>query len=93
MGIPVLHVEGYQPVEIDGQRTLLELCEDHGIPMECACGGFAACNSCRVLVLQGADNLTAKLPEEDAFLDAPAQRLGCQATPLGHAVVRLDPGI
>ncbi len=59
--------------------------------MDSACGGFACCNSCRVEVLSGA--LSPLLPEEEPFLDAPAQRLGCQARLLGGLVaVRLAPG-
>jgi ferredoxin len=60
--------------------------------MESACGGFAACNSCRVVVLDG--ELTPLLPEEEPFLDGPDQRLGCQARVAGgdRVAVRLAPG-
>lgn len=89
----VFRVQGYEPFAADDHSTLLELCEDQDIPMESACGGFATCNSCRVRVLSGADNLSPKLEEEEPFLDHDAQRLGCQATVHGPAVVRLEPGM
>lgn len=78
--------------EIDAQPgvTLLELCDTHGLPMESACGGFAACNSCRVRVIEGV--LSPREELEDPFLDAPDQRLGCQARVVGDVRVRLDPG-
>jgi ferredoxin len=60
--------------------------------MDSACGGFAACNSCRVDVLDGAEHLTPLLPEEEPFLDVPGQRLGCQARVQGPVHVRLAPG-
>ena len=91
--MPTLAVEGYAPVEIEADTSLLDACDAHGIPMDSACGGFAACNSCRVTVLDGADALTPRLDEEDAFLDRDDQRLGCQARILGDVRVRLDPGM
>lgn len=90
-----LLVDGHAPIEAAVGRTLLELCEGAGVPMDTACGGFAACNSCRVTVLSGAEGLDRVHPEEEAFLDRDDQRLGCQATFLDAAAtvrVRLDPG-
>ena len=91
--MPLLTVEGYEPVEVPVGTTLLEACEDAGIPMECACGGFAACNSCRVQVLSGTAALSAEVEEEAPFLDAEDQRLGCQAEVLGDVHLRLAPGM
>ena len=70
--------------------TLLALCDAHGLPMETACGGFAACNSCRVRVVEG--ELSAMLEVEEPFLDAPGQRLGCQAEVVADVRLRLEPG-
>ena len=70
--------------------TLLEVCDANGLPMETACGGFAACNSCRVRVISGA--LSEVEDVEHPFLDDPEQRLGCQARVVGDVVVRLEPG-
>lgn len=86
-----LEIEGFDPVEVEPGTTVLEACEDHGIPMESACGGFAACNSCRVEVLSGV--LSPLVDEEEPFLDAPDQRLGCQARVLGDVALRLAPGM
>ncbi len=73
--------------------TLLEVCEEHGVDMECACGGFACCNSCRVEVIEGAQNLSTVEEDELPFLDGIHQRLGCQARLLGPVSLRLDPGM
>ncbi|GDX78637.1 hypothetical protein LBMAG42_04480 [Deltaproteobacteria bacterium] len=76
--------------EAEPGGTLLDLAEREGVPMEAACGGFAGCNTCRVRLIAGALG-----PEDEAeapFLDAPGQRLACQARIVADAVVRLDPG-
>ncbi len=78
-------------VEAPLDATLLEVCDAHGLPMETACGGFAACNSCRVRVIAG--DLSPLEDVELPFLDAPDQRLGCQARVRGDVRVRLDPGM
>ena len=72
--------------------TLLAACDLGRIPMETECGGFAACNSCRVAVISGMDALSPTGFDEEPFLDRDDQRLGCQARLLGDVVVRLDPG-
>ena len=86
-------VDGFEPVDVEDGTTLLDACEEHGIPMDSACGGFAACNSCRVEVIAGAENLSDRLDEEEPFLDADGQRLGCQARIHGPVHVRPAPGM
>lgn len=90
--MPTVRFDGFPPVEVAVGTTLLEAAEAGRVPMDSACGGFAACNSCRVRVLEGAEGLSPRVPEEDAFLDAPGQRLGCQARVEGDVAVRLEPG-
>lgn len=87
-----IEVVGHGIVVAEIGERLLESCERAGLPIEAACGGFACCNTCRVDVLGGAEGLSALLPEEEPFLDAPGQRLACQATVRGAARVRLAPG-
>ena len=77
-------------VQADHETCLLDLCLDHGIDMEAACGGFAACNTCRVRV--HVDGLSPKDEIEEPFLDLPDQRLGCQAQVVGDCEISLDPG-
>ncbi len=89
-----LQFEGFPAFDVPDGTTLLVAAELGRVPMTSACGGFAACNSCRVEVLAGGEGLTAQVPEEDAFLDGPRQRLGCQAAVRAGADValRLCPG-
>ncbi len=76
------------PAQTD--ETLYEVCLAHDLPMEAACGGFAACNTCRVRLLEG--ELTPLEDVEEPFLDEPGQRLGCQAQVISDVLVRLEPG-
>ena len=78
--------------DVEAGTTLLDASEDGDVPLDCECGGVAACNSCRVQVLHGAENLSPLLDEEVPFLDADDQRLGCQARVLGDVHVRPAPG-
>ena len=85
-------MQGWPAIAVPAGQTLLEACEDAGIPVEAACGGFACCNTCRVEVLDEGAGLSELLPEEEPFLDAAGQRLGCQARVIGPVHVRLAPG-
>ncbi|MCB9677900.1 MAG: (2Fe-2S)-binding protein [Alphaproteobacteria bacterium] len=88
-----VEVEGWPAFEMGPDETLLEGCEEAGVPMDSACGGFAACNACRVQVLVGAESCNPLLDEEIPFLDGPDQRLGCQLRVSGPVVLRLAPGM
>lgn len=88
-----LVVRGLGAVDAPAGTSLLEACESGGFPMGSDCGGFAACNACRVVVHRGAEHLSTLAEEEDPFLDRAEHRLGCQARLLGGEVeVSLDPG-
>jgi len=91
--VPALTLLPHAPAEVPDGTTLLDASEDLGWPLDSDCGGVAACNACRVRVVEGAHNLSARLPEEEPFLDADDQRLGCQARLYGPVVVRPDPGL
>lgn len=86
-------VDGWPSFEVPAGTTLLEACEAAGVPMECACGGFAACNSCRVTVLAGGEHLGAIEIDEACFLDEVGQRLGCQIRVQGDLRCVLSPGM
>ena len=87
-----MRIIGVGAVEDVKGLTVLEACETHGFPMEAECGGFAACNSCRVSVASGMNHLSSVLDEERGFLDNPSHRLGCQAIIQGDVVLKLAPG-
>ena len=79
-------------VETAPGETLLEAAHRVGVPMASACGGGAACTTCRVVVIEGREGLAPPPPDEAAVL-APLNadgtlRLGCRARVQGPVTVR-----
>jgi ferredoxin len=80
-------------VEIDAVRgaALVDLCDAHSAPIPFNCR-VASCGTCRIHVLQGAEQLLPPAEDEldllDAFNAPPGIRLACQAR-LGPAAVRV----
>lgn len=87
------------PIVVDGNAgdSLLDIAQEHGIPVGSACGGVCACSTCHVQVQQGAEALTEMQDDESDRLDlafdvVPESRLGCQAklTGAGDVVVKIS---
>lgn len=91
-------------VEVDPSRlpytdeglpgSLLEIALGHGIDIDHACGGVAACSTCHVLIEEGGESCNAALEAEDDMLDeAPGvsetSRLACQCIANGKASLRV----
>lgn len=81
----------------DGQ-SILDACFAHHVPLDHSCGGHCACSSCRVIVRQGMEHLSAQTEDETDQLEdiddaAPRSRLGCQAQIHGDLAVEIpEPG-
>jgi len=70
-------------VEVASGTTILDCALDHDIPLEHACGGFCACTTCHVHILEGASNVSTMEEMEDERIGSlserkPESRLGCQ---------------
>lgn len=78
--MPVLTVEGLEPIEVDSDRRLiLAIKEDAGADILHACGGNARCTTCRVEFVEGEPPRMTKAEQEKleaAGLDG--VRLSCQ---------------
>lgn len=77
-------------------ESFLEVAMENGVPLDHACGGFAACSTCHVIVKKGMERLTEIEDAEADQLDEAAgltlsSRLGCQAriTEEGEFVVEI----
>lgn len=71
-------------VEVVAGSSILDAALDNDIPLDHACGGYCACTTCHVYVVQGINHLTSIEPEEQERLEfkdhqQPNSRLGCQA--------------
>lgn len=78
-------------IEINDDQTILEASLKAGIPHYHECGGNAKCSTCRVLILEGEENLTPrnekelKLKKIVGFGDE--IRLACQTKVTGEGVI------
>ncbi len=93
-----MHTVTFQPlgtaVETEEGKSILETALEHEIHLEHACGGFAACTTCHVIVKEGDDNLSELEELEEDMLDnveggSLRSRLGCQAKISGDVVVQI----
>lgn len=77
-------------VYVSEQQTLLDASLAAGVPLFHVCGGHARCSTCRVLVLEGADRLSAPNERERALKQQmrfpPQVRLACQTYVTGGPV-------
>lgn len=74
---------GEKIIEINEGQSILEASLNAGIPHFHACGGNAKCSTCRILILDGLDNLSP-INRKEALLrsriSVPQKvRLACQA--------------
>lgn len=74
--------------------SILDICLNHDVQLEHACGGSCACTTCHVIVKEGSKHLSEA---EDDELDRVEQaagvtlhsRLGCQAVVKGDVTVEI----
>ncbi|MEO8412425.1 MAG: adenylate/guanylate cyclase domain-containing protein [Ginsengibacter sp.] len=78
-------------INIRAGQSILSASLDAGIPHYHACGGNGKCSTCRILVLEGMENLSGRNGKELALVkeyNLPAEvRLACQTKVTGQPVV------
>lgn len=96
----VIRVQGRAaPIEVDHTAlpytrdgrpgSLLDILMHHGVPVDHACGGVAACSTCHVIVKKGLRSCNEAEEAEEDMLDTapgltPQSRLACQCVPNGQ---------
>jgi 2Fe-2S ferredoxin len=68
--------------------SILEIAMGHGVDIDHACGGVAACSTCHVIVKSGFESMVPADEQEEDMLDTapgvtPRSRLACQAVARG----------
>lgn len=68
--------------------SILDWADRNDIPLDHACGGFAACSTCHIIVKEGLESCNETSEDEEDMLDeAPGltrqSRLACQCIPDG----------
>ncbi len=88
---------GDRSIKVEEGQTILEASLAAGIPHYHACGGNAKCSTCRILVIEGFDNITPPTKAEEALQKVlffpPHVRLACQSYAKGspihvHRIIR-----
>jgi 2Fe-2S ferredoxin len=74
--------------------SILDVALHHGVEIEHACHGYAACGTCHVIVKEGMENLSAVREKEEDMLEGTIgmtlqSRLACQAIVNGDVVVEI----
>jgi adenylate cyclase len=89
---PIVVYAGGRSIRGEAGATLLEMSRAAGLPHASVCGGRGRCTTCRVLVLEGGDQLPPPNPTEAAALHRiaapPGVRLACQIRPSHSLTVR-----
>ena len=76
----------------DHERTILDVSRCAGLPHIAACGGNGRCSTCRVIVLEGLDNVSPRTPAEAKLAAVKGFeddiRLACQTRVCGPVKLR-----
>ena len=95
LGVTVDYDPDTMPYSEHGLKgSLLDICLNHGIHLEHACGGSCACTTCHIVVKQGDANLCEAEDDEMDRVDHAAgvtlhSRLGCQSVVTGDVTVEI----
>lgn len=75
-----------------GERTLLEVTREAGLPIASACGENGACARCGLEIVAGADAIEPETDREIRIKERnridPSLRLACRVRPRGDMTVR-----
>lgn len=84
---------GGAPAVVPAGTTVLVAARHQDIDISHYCGGMASCGTCRVVIREGADNLSPIEPREQMVLGhesaSSGDRLACQARILGPVSVKV----
>lgn len=80
-------------VEVDPQKSLLQIAHEHDIKIKSICNGKPSCAECRVRIIEGTSNVPVPTKDElnligtNYFIDG--RRLSCQVHCYGSVTVDL----
>lgn len=84
---------GGKTVNVRPGQTVLAALQEAGIDWMHACGGKGRCTSCRIIVVQGTDQLPPLTEPETRFKNLGRlkdnERLTCQCMPAGNITARV----
>lgn len=88
------HGKATAEVEMEQESTLLSAANKGGTGLNHRCGGHARCGTCKLTVVEGAEQLSAPGAAEARILKIlkaePNQRLACQAWARGEVCCKVE---
>ena len=79
--------------EVEAGTTVLKAAKDLGVSLSHYCGGHCTCGTCRIELVEGAQNLSEPRGNEQMVLGVAClktgSRLACQARILGPVQIRI----
>ena len=79
--------------DVDPSKSILTVVQSHFIDWMHACGGKGRCTTCKMVVIEGMDQLSRLTPAELKYRSlgqlAETERLACQTRALGPCRIRV----
>jgi ferredoxin, 2Fe-2S len=79
--------------DVDSSKSILNVLQSHFIDWMHACGGKGRCTTCKMIVVEGMDQLSRLTPAELKYRSlgqlAENERLTCQTRALGSCRIRV----
>lgn len=83
----------FSPLEFKAGQNLLDTLNANKVGISQSCGGHGSCTTCRVFVLKGLENCSARTPIEQERAEerdfAPNERLSCQTELNGDVEIEI----
>jgi len=79
--------------DVDSSKSILKVVQSHFIDWMHACGGKGRCTTCKMIVIEGMDQLSRPSPAELKYRSlgqlSESERLACQTKALGFCRIRI----
>lgn len=80
--------------DISSEKSVMELAFEKGIPIQSSCKGMATCGECRVLMVEGENQVLPPTPQEIALIGQghyiDQRRLSCQLYCFGNITIDIS---
>lgn len=91
--IVIENLNNKEVTSIDNSKTVLDIIHENGIDWMHACGKNGRCTTCKIILVEGKEQLSAVNDAEQKFLDIgrlkDGERLACQTYIKGNIVIKV----
>ena len=94
MGNKIKFLPDHVEYDISSEKSVMELAFEKGIPIQSSCKGMAACGECRVIVVEGENQVLPPTSQEISLIGQghyiDQRRLSCQLYCFGDITVDIS---